>query len=514
MKRWSPSSLPWHPFLIASLPLLHYYQKDLGGSLFAHFARMLGLYLAITAGVLLVTRRLWRETGRADLVCAASVGTLFYAGSLEWPKLAAAAMVILALVLLPQRLAARLARWTPVVNVACVVLVAFPIASLARMQWSWRSPTVIPDATQVEAAAPAPGDAPDDTPDIYYIVADGLASPEVFERWYGVDHDSLEAPMRNLGFHVVPGSRSNYAQTALSFAATLNMRYVQELLDVRDPNNNDRRPLAGLIARSRVVEMLRARGYHIESFPSEYDLAQLANADVVRKPPGAPGFFALHTLRNTLLPHVQRLLGRGPGDVGFALHRRRIEYVLHELPRVRARVPATRPLFVHAHVIAPHPPFVWDRHGAPLESRQRFAFSDGDHWLMERHGTREQYVREYRDQALYVVERLATTVAEIVRRSSRPLVIVVQGDHGPGSELRWDDLESTASDERHGIFNAWLTTAQPTTYPPPGSTAVNTFRFLFDAYLGSRMPMLDDRAWASTWRRPYVFVELPITQAD
>ncbi|NIW23086.1 MAG: hypothetical protein GWN29_00160, partial [Gammaproteobacteria bacterium] len=60
----------------------------------------------------------------------------------------------------------------------------------------------------------------------------------------------------------------------------------------------------------------------------------------------------------------------------------------------------------------------------------------------------------YRNQALYIVEEIARTVDRIIRNTDRPVVIVVQGDHGPGSELRWDNIQLTNKIERHGIFNA------------------------------------------------------------
>ncbi|NIW23085.1 MAG: hypothetical protein GWN29_00155, partial [Gammaproteobacteria bacterium] len=98
----------------------------------------------------------------------------------------------------------------------------------------------------------------------------------------------------------------------------------------------------------RVVNTLRASGYRVITLPSEYDLARLDGVDARLTPFFAPGFFELHTVRNTLLPHVQRALGRGPADLEFALHRRRVEFVLDRLPRVRDDIDASAPVFVYA----------------------------------------------------------------------------------------------------------------------------------------------------------------------
>jgi hypothetical protein len=39
----------------------------------------------------------------------------------------------------------------------------------------------------------------------------------------------------------------------------------------------------------------------------------------------------------------------------------------------------------------------------------------------------------------------------------------------------------------------------------PTVTPVNAMRALLNPVLGTRLPLLDDRAWFSTWPRPYVF---------
>ncbi len=506
MARRQLFSLPVYPFLIAALPLLHFYEKDFGSVALTQLGRSLAVYMMITAVILLGARRVWREPARAALATGAIAAPLFYGGSLEWPRLVAVGVGVLVLLALLHRIRFALGRWTPVLNAAVLVLVGFPIGSVVAEQLGSRAPRPIEDHAE-PLGLPADSRAP--RPDIVYILADGLAHPAIFQSMYGVPRESFERPLTQLGFHHVPGSRSNYAQTALSLSATLNMSFVQDLLEIPDPSNDDRRPLAELIARNRVVGTLRAAGYRVVTFPAEYDLVRLEQVDARRKPFFAPGFFELHTARQTILPHLQRLVGRGPADLEFALHRRRVEFVLRELPRARDAFAPTEPVFVFAHIIAPHPPFVYGRHGEALRSRQRFGFADGDHWLMERHGVREQYVREYRDQALYIVERLAEMLSQLIREAPRPLVIVVQGDHGPGSELRWDNLQLTNMAERHAIFNAWYASPDAPRNPHPGMTAVNTFPFLFNTYLGTSLPLLDDRAWYSRWITPYDFSELP-----
>jgi hypothetical protein len=39
-------------------------------------------------------------------------------------------------------------------------------------------------------------------------------------------------------------------------------------------------------------------------------------------------------------------------------------------------------------------------------------------------------------------------------------------------------------------------------------TPVNTFRLIFNAYLGTDLELLEDRSYYSTWAHPYRFVDV------
>ena len=164
-----------------------------------------------------------------------------------------------------------------------------------------------------------------------------------------------------------------------------------------------------------------------------------------------------------------------------------------------------RPAFVFAHILAPHPPFVFDRQGGPAPSRSPFAFADGDHWL-NLHGPDDtSYRRRYADQAVWVMHRLAGAIDAITADTTREHVIIVQGDHGPGSGLRWEQPLETDHDERFGIFNAWFVPAGTEVGLYEGMTAVNTFPVLFNALFGTRIALQPDDHWFARMSQPYIF---------
>jgi len=85
-------------------------------------------------------------------------------------------------------------------------------------------------------------------------------------------------------------------------------------------------------------------------------------------------------------------------------------------------------------------------------------------------------------------------------------VIIVQADHGPGSRLDWMEPEKTDFRERMSILNAlYMPGPQPIPLDSTG-TPVNTFRVVFNRYLGTSMPLLADTSRFSTFGALFDYV--------
>jgi hypothetical protein len=221
----------------------------------------------------------------------------------------------------------------------------------------------------------------------------------------------------------------------------------------------------------------------------------------------APSLVEFGILEKGALPLVNAVLGKGPADISFALRRRNLRFIFEELPTVRSLVPADEPALVFSHILAPHPPFVFTANGGPRRSEARFEFYDGSHWL-DLHGwAGSRYPEKYRDQATYVMKRLSEMVDEILARATRPTVIIVQGDHGPGSRLDWERPRHSNHRERFGIFNAWYLPPGMEVDLPEGITALATFPILFRTLFGIELPLPPQSQLIATWDRPYIFFE-------
>jgi hypothetical protein len=99
-------------------------------------------------------------------------------------------------------------------------------------------------------------------------------------------------------------------------------------------------------------------------------------------------------------------------------------------------------------------------------------------------------------------------VDTILSRATRPTIIILQADHGPGLHLDWDNIDNTYHKERFSILNAYLLPNGGAADLYDEITPVNTFRVTLNRYFGTELELLPDRSYFSTWERPYQFYDV------
>lgn len=331
-------------------------------------------------------------------------------------------------------------------------------------------------------------------PNIYHVVLDGFGRADVLKDLYDLDLGPLVTALESRGFTVPSASRSNYTQTYLSLASTLNLSYLDPIA-IEMPDSEDRRVLHYLIQHNALTTLARRAGYRIVGIGSNYSATErLSFADVCFCEQYAPNEIETAAINLTPLRAVSfdRWMYGG--------HRRKIEQQFRHLEHVAGQA---GPELVFAHVIAPHPPFVFEADGRPRSNAgQPFGLSDASHFT----GTRAEYVAGYRAQAQFVASRILTTVDAILSRPGPSPVIMIHGDHGPGSRWNWENVAVGDARERLGIFSAYRFPGDDPPVLPDDVTPVNALRILANRVLGTSLPPLPDRSFASTWRRPFQWV--------
>ena len=97
---------------------------------------------------------------------------------------------------------------------------------------------------------------------------------------------------------------------------------------------------------------------------------------------------------------------------------------------------------------------------------------------------------------------------KIIDQSDNKPIIILQGDHGPGSGLHWESLAATNVRERFAMLNSY--------YFPDGDysmlyktiTPINSYRAILNKILGTHDKYADDRSYYSGWLAPLDFAEV------
>lgn len=340
---------------------------------------------------------------------------------------------------------------------------------------------------------------PDTLPDIYLIVLDGYGREDILMDIYNYDNHEFLDYLRQAGFYVAEKSRSNYCQTILAMTSSLNLNYLDELGVPVDPNGDDRVTIGGWLAENRVINSLASQlGYSSVSFASGYRLLDIEGFDAHIVQHFSLNEYYQALFRSTPIPLLFEKMR------SYKMHYDRIIFTAEKIPDVTE---VSSPKFVYAHILAPHPPFTFDKNGSFIRPNQRFNLVDGSHFY-NLGASKDNYIEGYLNNLTAINGLVKSAIEKLLAKSDRPLIIILQGDHGPGSGLDWDSLENTNLRERFSILNAYYFYDQNYGLLYPQITPINSFRVILDQYFNAEFELLDDKCYYSTWLRPYKFYDV------
>lgn len=341
-------------------------------------------------------------------------------------------------------------------------------------------------------------------PDIYFIICDGYARQDVLKDNYGLDNAEFLDFLNKKGFFVCSRSLSNYGQTLFSFASSLNLNLVPDLRISKGRAPSDRKMLSWLIRRNFASSYLKKCGYRVFHLVPEYaGISANSSADITLK--GHRLFlkqWVLNDFNNLLLRNsfLFPLLKFIP--IENALYR---NLVLETFQELKNAAPQKGPKFVFCYILLPHPPFVFESDGRPNKQTTRYFTGDGSMY----EGSPASYRDGYRKQIQFVNKKLKELIAFILDHSPSDPVIILQGDHGPGSQLNWENPAASNMKERLAILNAYylpnkdISPKNPERIPADDMTPVNSFRFIFNLYFNTDYPMIKNKSCLASWKNPF-----------
>jgi len=288
-------------------------------------------------------------------------------------------------------------------------------------------------------------------PDIYYIILDGYASNAVLKKYFNFENREFTAALEKQDFRFCDSAFANYYYTSSSLAATLNFQY-------RDSLTSD----VDKIRDNRLFSTLKKNGYAIWHLKSGYAVTsyfRLADKTVIIN---GPNEFEKSLFKYTVL-RLDDLLGL------FA-HQR----LSSQFERVgEMAVKSSDPRFCFVHIVAPHPPYVFDRNGN-MRTKHQFAEHSWE--------PKELYI----DQLIYVNNQILKFINQVVATNPQA-VILLQSDHGP-----WIKASSREEvfEARSQVLYAFRSGKN---FSPPASTSpVNTFRYLLNGLFSANLDTLQD----------------------
>ena len=507
-----------HPFLFAAFPCLSIYSQNVQYAPIGDLGVVLAKSLVGAATVYLPLRLVFKSRDLAAVIASALIVTAFSFSPLRAVldgrtflgvdlghvryvfAINASALLVLGLSLFHQREA--LSRWTAKANGFGGILVAIALVfsvlgniSPPPRERSQGGETMSPIRFTDTSIFPENSA----RPDIYYIVLDGYGRADVLADLYDQDNSEFIEYLAREGFYVAESSTSNYPTTIHSLSSALNMDYIPALF----PDGAESITpfsLGDLIKDSRLVRILKEHfGYTFVAHSSGWYFSSCEAADLYLSPANPiPGPSELESAVFALTPvrfAIERLFRRWSP---YGYHRREILYTLEGLPEVAQIEAAT---FTFAHVLVPHPPFVFGPEGEDVSSRDE-PYSLQDHAQIERAGSAnealQEYRRKYRDQVVFVNKMVRKAIDGILRNSATPPIIILQGDHGPGSlrsnsMLEEQDDEKIKAWERFSILNAYYFPFGGSSQLYPTIMPVNTFRVMLRYYFGAELDLVAPR---------------------
>jgi len=487
----------WYPFLFAAYPVLGLLAHNVGNARPDAGIRPVAIAVLGAAVLFGLLRLLTRDWQRAAFVGAVWVSLFAAYGHVyvwlqekapEYARtnlLAGVSLLLAAAALFAAtRPRVRMEAWTLPLNMAALALVAFPIGQILWYQ------VEVQNAPSVAAESPVHS-FEGTKPDIYYIVLDSYTRADTLKIAYDFDNSKFLGGLEAMGFDVPECSMSNYLRTELTMASTFNMDYLPALDERIKPGSQARTPLWNLIRNSAVMDYVEGLGYQSVAFATGFPWSEWDHADLYLEADPLRG--GLTEFEGLVLGTTAYRIAEDEGLVDtklttFNRYRERSQFVLDTLPTLAK---LNGPQFVFAHILLPHPPFVFAEDGS--RSDPLSFLNDKDQYPANK------YAAGYVMQLQFINREIARIVQEIIASSDTPPVIIIQGDHGPWLQPK---------DRRLSILNAYYLPGHQDAVSRT-ITPVNTFRLVFNLYLGGDFDLLPDESFFSPVPNHFAFELIP-----
>jgi hypothetical protein len=319
-------------------------------------------------------------------------------------------------------------------------------------------------------------------PNIIYIVPDRYAGVDQLKKYFNYDNSNFLNALEDRGFVIGKHSRSNYPRSYASILSTLNSSYIIESSDKKK-----KRDLAiPATTNSYAYRNLYELGYKLYNlnnwwegtryitneeynFFSEYiELTQSPLRDYIN----------LRTPYGSIVRELSEVLLQKPSN--FLVHRSlECDILINQFKKLSDFTQdKDSGLFVYAHILVPHPPYLLNANGdcnpLPMRNTGPDLESNKDRYI--------EYLKFFNDQIL--------SIFDVMLKTNKNFIFVIQSDEGPypcsymnpcndNWDLKTANINAFYSSNKLGINENDL------------KTPINNFNYIYKYLLDSDVQTLE-----------------------
>ncbi len=369
-----------------------------------------------------------------------------------------------------------------VTSVVCVAAVATTAMGLAPTNTPTSTPAALAFTGEVTT-----------TPNIYLLVLDGFARPDILASQLGdvdVELDPAIAALESLGFALEPQATSNYAETLVSVPSTLNATLH---VTPETPLTLEERwayAQTALRGDNATVSFLSSAGYdYWHSGSGLWDNASCDASIADRCLGEGVSSFEAESAVWSVTP-LRNVLGQpNPDSVQDPVK------LVDQILDARANG-AAEPYFVFSHIMTPHHPYRFDRDCTPID--------DPSSSLTVGHDAHHRGL--YADQVTCLGKQLEASMERLIEADPSAIVLL-QSDHGSAFNVDFDQRtwSDDALEERMSIFRMTRFPDSCRSNDPRAQSAVNTLPLIHGCLTGTEPSLVDDQMFTTNY---YPLVEV------
>jgi hypothetical protein len=321
-------------------------------------------------------------------------------------------------------------------------------------------------------------------PDIYLLIFDEYAGKIQLKNDFMYDNTDFVKKLESKGFYVPEVSYTNYPNTGMSIPSFFNMNYLDFLTEELGKDSKDMRLAQELTDNNVVMKFLKLHNYKITTFYGGFDA--IGNTNLVSEKLCGLGILNTSMRENFVLTYLPITYFNPLAEA--EMKDEVLECLFTTVPKLKGSDEI--PVFVLAHFVLPHDPFIYDSEGNLIKPEK---LSKG----------KEPYL----EQLIYTSKKILVLVDKILENATRESVIIIISDHGYRAEIDW---ENPSNENYVAGFNNLAAYYMPNQMDniPETFSAVNIFRIIFNSYLGTEFEMLEDRQIWYTPDRPFDFTDV------